>query len=65
MRCGLFNRVNDLLVTSTAAEILEYRVSDLLACRARVVQQERVRGQHHAGRAVAALDRAAIHERLL
>ena len=65
MRRGLFNRVNDLLVAGAAAEILENRLANLIARRARMLQQKRVRREHHAGRAIAALDRAAIHERLL
>ena len=65
MRRSFFDGINDLLVAGAATEVLKNRVANLRARRARVLQQERMRGQHHAGSAVATLDGAAVHERLL
>src|ERR1017187_8366578 len=62
---GLLDRVDDLLVARAAAEVAVDRLADLVPRRPRILEQERMRHEDHPGRAEAALDRAALHERPL
>ena len=56
------DRVDDLHVPRAAAEVAEQRVRDLVAGRVGVLLEQRLRLQHDAGRAVAALRRAGGDE---
>src|SRR5438105_1497634 len=49
------HRADDVVVAGAAAEVALERVPDLLFRRARVLLEDRDRGQHHARRAEAAL----------
>src|SRR5215216_947622 len=51
----VLDRVDDVLVTSTPAEIAADPLADLLLCGRRIVVQQRHRRQDHPRRAVAAL----------
>src|SRR5437588_3689786 len=52
---GAQHRANDARVAPAAAEVASQRLPHLLLARARGVREQRARGHHHAGRAVAAL----------
>src|ERR1019366_859387 len=58
----LLHGVDDLLVARAPAEVSVDRLAYLLPGRAGVPEEERVRHEHHAGRAEAALDRAFLDE---
>src|SRR6185369_2677129 len=60
---GREHRLDDLRVAGAATEIARERLADLVLARRRIVEQERLRRQHDAGRAVAALRGATLGER--
>src|SRR5579883_2823760 len=62
---GLLNRLDDLVVARTAAEVAHHPVFDLVLAGVRVRIQERLRCHDLAGRADAALEAAVLHKRLL
>ena len=62
---GLLHRPDDVVVAGAAADVALERVADLLLGRARVLAQQAHRGEHEAGRAVAALEARGARERLL
>src|SRR5437870_4039285 len=57
--------LDDVLVAGAAAEIALERAANLLLARRRVLVQQAHRREHHPGRAVAALQRVLLVERLL
>src|SRR4051794_30503625 len=63
--CGEADRLSDLYVTGAPADVAAERLVDLgvvgFGCRG----EQRLGGQHHAGRAEAALQRVRLAERLL
>src|SRR5437868_3286752 len=59
---GGLDRLEDLHIAGAAAEVSLEGVGDLLARRAGVLVQEGARRHDEAGRAVSALDRAALGE---
>ena len=50
------------LIPGAAAQISRNRLDDFVACRARIVVQQRTRRYQHSGRAVAALGGEMLHE---
>ena len=62
---GQLDGVEDLRVPGAAAEVARERLLDLLPRRRRPLGQERLSGEEDARRAVAALRRAELGERLL
>ena len=62
---GELDGLDDLAVAGAAADIARDRLDDVLAGRASGVLQQRMRGQDHAGRAIAALQAVGFAERIL
>src|SRR5271169_5348766 len=56
---------DDLAVAGTTADVSRNGFDDVLAGRLRIVAQQRRRGQHHAGRAITALQAVHFAERVL
>src|SRR3954462_7827731 len=59
------HRAHDVVVAGAAAEVALEPVADLFLARVRVAPEEVGGGHDHAGRAVAALERVVVPERLL
>ena len=59
------DRLDDVPVAGAAADVALERLPDLVLGRARVLAQQRGRAHQHPGRAVAALERVVLAERLL
>src|SRR4029079_11797860 len=57
--------VDDRLVAGAAADVARDCLDDFGAGRRRIAIEQRLRRHQHAGRAVAALGRKLLHERLL
>src|SRR5664279_4741818 len=62
---GELHRLVDLQIAGAAAEVARERVLDLVARRARIRGEQRLRGEEKSRRAVAALCRAELGEGLL
>ena len=60
---GVRHRLDDVLIAGAATEVALQPFSDLGVARVGVLRQQVDRGQHHAGRAVAALQAVAFLER--
>src|SRR6185437_8032823 len=60
-----FDRIDDGLVAGAAAVIAGNVFANVLTARHAVALQQILRGEHHAGRAVAALQGVALLERRL
>ena len=63
--CGELHGLDDLPVASATADIARDRLDDFLAARRVGMLKQRVRGQDHARRAVAALQTVGFAERIL
>src|SRR6185369_12589670 len=64
-RCGVLDRIDDLLITRAAAQIAANRFADLCVGRLRNRLQQRMRRDQHARRAVTALQRVFIAKTVL
>ena len=57
--------LDDLRIAGAAADVAGDRLDDLLARRRRILRQQRVRGEDHRRRAIAALHAVGLAERVL
>ena len=62
---GELHRFDDLAIAGAAADISRDRLDNILARRRVGVLQQRMRGEDHAGRAIAALQAVGLAERVL